>query len=199
MSWAYDLNYWGAMVTAIATACIAWFTWTLRQSSIAQAQLTQKSIELATAEFVATHRPKIVVHSVEYSVNVPENYVEAGVTYLNCGDTEAKDIVISGDIFTFARRPTTGVLIREITKHGLCGPGVRREFDVSSKIPAVANETSIGFAEEDGGEDHPSDIYCIGTIDYLDRNDVKRTTGFCWRLHGHRWVRQSRSGYEYSY
>lgn len=158
---------------------------------------------MANAEFVATYRPKIIVHSIEYSVDVAatseEDHIGAEVTYLNCGDTEAKEIVISGDIFTFARRPTPGVLIREITRHGLCGPGVRREFGVFSNIPEAKNEMGIGFAEEDGDEAPPSDIYCIGTIDYLDRNAVKRTTGFCWRLHGHRWVRQTRSGYEYSY
>src|ERR1700691_3077414 len=45
MSWAYDLNYWGVLVTAIATAFIAWFTFSLRDATRQQATIAERSRE----------------------------------------------------------------------------------------------------------------------------------------------------------
>src|SRR5262249_45205805 len=51
------LNYYGVAITAIATAFIGYFTYTLYKSSIEQAALTRASIDLGNKEFIATHRP----------------------------------------------------------------------------------------------------------------------------------------------
>lgn len=40
---AYDLNYWGVLVTAVATGFIAWFTFSLRDATRQQAKLAERS------------------------------------------------------------------------------------------------------------------------------------------------------------
>jgi hypothetical protein len=52
-------------LTAIATIAIAWFTWTLWRATTEQGRLTQQAIDLARAEFIGSHRPKIIVRFVQ--------------------------------------------------------------------------------------------------------------------------------------
>ena len=59
----YGSEY-GVFASAGATIAIAIFTWTLWGATVDQGRLTQQSIELARAEFNATHRPHLVVRDI---------------------------------------------------------------------------------------------------------------------------------------
>lgn len=55
---------------AIATVVIAVFTAFLAIFGYVQARLTYKTIGLAREEFLSTHRPKIIIHSVELAAGM---------------------------------------------------------------------------------------------------------------------------------
>lgn len=57
------LNYYGGAITAIATTVIGYFTYTLYKTSIEQSLLTRSAIDLTRQEFIATHRPVIVIRN----------------------------------------------------------------------------------------------------------------------------------------
>jgi len=60
--WKFHDDHNGA-VTAVATIAIALFTIVLARVTGQQARLTRQSIDLARAEFVSTHRPRIIVRN----------------------------------------------------------------------------------------------------------------------------------------
>jgi hypothetical protein len=53
------VDHWSALVTAIATAFIAGFTYTLWKATTGTLKATQDSIQLARDEFLSTHRPEM--------------------------------------------------------------------------------------------------------------------------------------------
>jgi hypothetical protein len=61
---AEALNYISPALTAIATAVVGAFTYTLWRATSSQARVAQQTIDLARDEFLAAHRPELVVHSV---------------------------------------------------------------------------------------------------------------------------------------
>ena len=72
-------------LTAISTLVIATFTVVLALVGYCQARLIRKSIDLAAKEFIATHRPRIVLR------NVDVDLAGGNVHYMlvNIGDTKA--------------------------------------------------------------------------------------------------------------
>jgi hypothetical protein len=76
---------------ALAVAVvIAWFTWTLRSSSVEQGRLITKQVELAREEFTASHRPEFKIHSVRLleplnNPNSVDQYIRVEFVLINSG------------------------------------------------------------------------------------------------------------------
>ena len=93
MSWAYDLNYWGMLVTAIATGFIAWFTFSLRDATAEQGRLTEKSIELATTATNAAVAAERARFHIIIDRNNLRDFIKMAAMYNN-----SPAMPVSGDI-----------------------------------------------------------------------------------------------------
>ncbi len=186
-------------ITGVATIFVAIFTFTLWF-------VTGSAVHLARTEFSATHRPAIIVHSVEYIPNASNSeavkieMLGASVTIFNRGDTPATKLRISGKIESISGRPAPGLTFPEIETQESAVPGIPYSFSMQSKQSDIAHRVDVRFDPKAGGATSPKDsLYCTGTVSYMDGLGNQRITGFCWRLYGLRWIRQSRSAYEYAY
>ncbi|MGA7386293.1 MAG: hypothetical protein WBW81_16840 [Methylocella sp.] len=72
-------------ITAIATAFIALFTLTLWLATTEQGRLTTKAIELTRKEFIATHRPRMIVRFIQGPFDDAESHQFIWVTIVNIG------------------------------------------------------------------------------------------------------------------
>ena len=194
VSWAYDLNYWGALVTAIATGFIAWFTFSLRDVTAEQARLTQEIINLTRDEFNATHRPKIIAHTCEVAHD-NEGTIGAHFTIVNAGEATASILKVESKIMLTGRL-TPGVILDEV-------PISRRKLSIGEDmpLPVLGDIFESVIASENKRPDDPT-LRCIGRITYADSDGKKiRKTGFCRRydVATESWLRERNSDYEYCY
>jgi hypothetical protein len=155
-------------VTAIATVFIAAFTIVLTRVTGRQAtlthetlKLTHETLRLAREEFIASHRPRIILRNVIFDA-------EQMVFWLaNIGDTRAT-IVESRiqpefvpDGTRFRPRPTGHHDLGQVILEG----GETREFTYHGHTPAQFAGT-------------PGSLYFAGTIVYADDNGVKHQSAF---------------------
>jgi hypothetical protein len=84
-----------AGVTAVSTLAIAWFTSTLWQATTQQAKLPREAIELGNKEFIATHRPRLILRDAFSLISDPLDskimviYTITNVGASDCWVTEA--------------------------------------------------------------------------------------------------------------
>ena len=84
------LQTYNGAVTAAATVFIAIFTIVLALVSRRQARLTRASIDLASKEFIASHRPIIRIKRITPPQTlVPDERLQLTVEAVNVGDTQA--------------------------------------------------------------------------------------------------------------
>ena len=179
------------------------------EASIATADRSAKASEEATRfardEFISTHRPEIIVHSVSLPMDFSsfgsaqgDMKVGAGIIYFNKGTTDAKIVDIKARI-TRSRFPLqAGIVIHEkipIRAEKIKGGGkdyIRIKSDLS-----LAQEKSV----QHGGDASNGAAFCMGIIVYEDDRGVKRETGFCRRLDAvaERWIGADSPEYEYAY
>jgi hypothetical protein len=203
----------GELLTALATIAVAAFTLTLWLTSAEQARLTRESISLAQSEFNATHRPEIVIHSVQF-VNQqhpphdnPVVCVGALVTFFNKGTSDAFITARTGIIGSFPTPLTFNINPGPIdgAQRERVGSGSPGYFFVDSRLPkdqarAITN-APVG-ATWDGAR-----VFCLGVITYADKDGNQRHTGFVRTLNvdnpedgGERWMRVAEENpYEYAY
>lgn len=183
-------NYW-----------LTWITAALVGATIGLGAISIYQLKLARAEFIATHRPKIKVHTAELRRDIgkvsgkqaEEHFLGASLLGFNIGESVAKNIEVRGEIFAgsnFAvdvRRP-----IVKTFSEVLSGQKLRAE--IKSNIPIV----TVAMGKRTGIE-----YYCLGWIAYWDENGLRRETGFCFRadLWGERegWVSAGKPVHEYEY
>jgi hypothetical protein len=181
-------------ITALATATIAWFTYTLSKS-------TRRLWNLARQEFISTHRPKLVVR--ELLMLEPENDERTiAVQYViaNIGEGNAR-IVESWVEVKFSRDRRLWPIQRaegaNLIGNTLLRPGthVFREQGSSVSLLSLATGRQIFQAGH-----HPVQIvFFRGFIIYLDDNLVRRKTAFCriWNWESRRFDRVDDPDYEY--
>jgi hypothetical protein len=184
-----DLNY--AIValisdpnklTAVSTSIIAAFTVVLVGVSYSQSRLIRKSIELTKSEFIATHRPRIIVRLVQGP------FVEADakpqfvwVTIANIGVTKATVLEWGADL---ARRKG-----RNWITPGLdAGPkvidpivlvsGRRHSFTVAAKIPYDDAQIFSDVFDDLADSADKAELCAVGVIRYADESNIVRETGF---------------------
>jgi len=196
--WCFLDAHNGAL-TAIATIFIAAFTIVLAWVSIRQARLIDAQVRLARNEFIATHRPKIIVRS--FQMLNPEARVGDAPRFTfiahNIGDSPGRIIEV--------RSATLVIGVMDTIPNDLAYPfhepfnvtpvgGQKELFPANGASPFVDNEAMEVF----GGT---KVLLCLGTVIYLDDANNRRETGFCRRFRSQRqqWDTMSDSEYEYSY
>jgi hypothetical protein len=162
-----DINQ--AAITAGATLAIAIFTGTLWF-------VTRESIDLARKDFVATHRPRVIVRFIQGPFDDAESRQFIDVTIVNIGVNPAKVETFGGDL---ARRdfttlqweiPGLNASRKPIPPITLIS-GDRHTFRITAKNPDTFDEK---FSDACGNQQ----LCAVGAIGYTDGNGIARETGF---------------------
>jgi hypothetical protein len=162
-------------LTAIATVFIALFTLTLWWSTREMMSATKASVDLARREFIASHRPLVVVRFIQGPFYDDDGREYAYLTVANVGETAATITSIGHDL---ARRKENGEWVppglaadlRTIDPVAL-ESGDRHVITVSAQLPI--SETMI-FGETTG----IYELCIVGRLRYQDANGRARETGF---------------------
>lgn len=197
------------VVSAIAAAVIAWFTVKLVRATTGmlnaageQARLTRESIDLARDEYLATHRPEIFIHTVEFAHDAMEHSekttVGAQISYVNKGRNSATIVEIRGRITNRTFPLQSGIMHWEqhVVPTEKILTGRRGYIRISSQI-----DPDFERIRQRSDTNPRGHVICIGCIVYEDDRGVRRETGFCRRLDAiaERWVPIENSEYEYAY
>jgi hypothetical protein len=159
---------------ALFNLILAFSTVGLWVATISLYRAGDKQFTLARQEFIATHRPKVIVRFIQEPFYDDSMIRKAWVTVVNIGVNPAIIEEFGGDIAYRNRYgwlpPGLDASPRHITPVTLSS-GQRHVFTVSAKLPFSEND----IAESVSGER----ITCIvGSIKYGDGQGVVRDTGF---------------------
>lgn len=169
--------------TALATVFIALFTFTLWQSTKGMMAATQKAVDLARQEFIATHRPRLIVRYIQGPFHNDEGHRFVWITIVNTGANNAMieafgaDLALRRDDDDEWEAPGLDAGLKTIEPIVLaCGQ--RHVFTATAKT-SDATEQAI-FRDASG--DHQ--LCAVGMVRYKDVNGVARDTGFFRVLDG---------------
>jgi hypothetical protein len=183
----------GDTITAFATVIMAIFTGTLWS-------ITDKSVRLARDEFVATHRPRVVLQRITAAqrggasgiLPVPATI---DLVFVNAGETTAKIVdwyaVHYFRNFTDAFRPMYWPIWHSEIEFTLA-PGESRTVTATHRSLDMFTRSFVnGLAA----------MVVIGDITYIGDDGIKRTTGFCrpWSVSEGNWQPGTDPQYEYAY
>jgi hypothetical protein len=172
IGWFLDAS--APAITAIATAVIGYFTYTLYTTCTEQARLTRAAIKLARQEFIATHRPRIVVRFIQGPFATDDGYQFVWLTLVNIGETPAKIESIGSDLARRVGRggwlpPGIGADLKPVVT--TLETGDRLVMEVKAHAPlndAMRFENSFNNVE----------LCAVGRIQYRDENGRLLETGF---------------------
>jgi hypothetical protein len=173
------LEKYNGALTAVATAFIAAFTIVLARVTGRQARLTTDALNLARQEFVANHRPRVILRYIQGPFENEEGRQFVWVTFVNIGANTATIEAFGADL---AKRwadtddwasPGLDAEPKEISPIVLaCGQ--RHFFIVTAReVPGAELELQI-FRE--ATSDYQ--LCAVGMIRYRDSVGVARDTGF---------------------
>jgi hypothetical protein len=163
---------------ALFNLILAFSTAGLWVANISLSRAGNNQIKLARQEFIATHRPKIVIHAVEITRREVDGeiFIGASILAFNKGESPAKNVEVRGEIFM---GPGFAIdVLRPLVKtfpEVLNGQKLRAEITSDHGVvnAAAGNRTGIQF-------------YCIGWI-------------ACFDASGDRWISAGKPEYEYEY
>lgn len=153
--------------------------------------------EIANREFIATHRPKIIVYGMEVKLAGDDKPRHVHFRYVNAGDTDASVTFIESRILWTAKSMVPA------------GIELHRHDTIKEPIPVPSGMN--GFAITPDGVDFVTLVrsgrgghdtaFCVGDVVYRDKNDIERRTGFCCRYDSERerWLKVEDEDYEYAY
>ena len=198
------LQTYNGAVTAFATVWIAIFTIVLALVSRRQAKLTRQSINLATKEFVSTHRPKIVVREL---MILPESHpLQIRYVIANVGASDATIVeshIELQDVGDRILRPLQPIEGANPVGNVTLAAGTQIFREQNSRISRIDFNTNV-FREERiqdlGHLVRQPRLFFRGFIVYVDANDVRRRTAFCRRyeLPSQRFRASEDPDYEYA-
>jgi hypothetical protein len=172
-----SLEKYNGSVTAVSTVFIGVFTWVLAKVTGRQARLTREALALARDEFIATHRPRVIVRVIHWPT--PDlfypPYIE--VVIVNIGEGRAIVDKFGCDL---ARRKAAGkwlTLGADANPEDVSIPltsGERHVFTIIVK-PLSEAESEIEIFDS---ACHEYETCAFGTIRYVDESGVERETGF---------------------
>jgi len=149
-----------------------------------QACLLRRQIKLAREEFIASHRPKIIVRSfqiIDRNLKIGVS-IDFSLVAQNIGDTAAKIVDFRNAIFIqSAKIASIPSDIRFSFRENL-NPDLTLKSGENILLPgnggsALDEKEWVEIYSED------SAIYCMGIVVYADEIGTKRETGFCRRYH----------------
>jgi hypothetical protein len=156
------LNSYGVLITAIATAFIAWFTWTLRQSTEKLFVTGERTAEIAEKALVAANRPWV---KVDIQVGGPIFYNENGANFTlrfvmkNIGHSPATNVW-----------PSSRVIFPVISETTPRNFDPRGEMQKDIAHLKTRPPSPFGFAL------FPDDIIIQDITMTMSRDDIKRAT-----------------------
>lgn len=175
------------------TAAIAGFTWRLYKSTDNLWKSGEKQIQLAREEFIASHRPRLILRHVTMKGPTDDLVpIEDGKpiiirwTLVNIGDSPAKIVESGVTAFLgskiFDVRDLQGTKL-ETMETGEIKTGGRsaRTYTMTTKDIKFPNYGSLYETLIKGD----NAIYFWGFIEYADLNGIERRTAFCRRYDPH--------------
>jgi hypothetical protein len=164
-------------VTAAATVAIAAFTLILWLATSRQARLTAETIALTRDEFLASHRPELVIHSVRLldpqGLTTDPLSVQFGI--INAGRSAA-DITASAVFFDYCP-PNMRPYLPELARNDAIPP---------RRVHVGASDTIIAQCDEQRSDRHMEyarmtgwELFLMGWVVYEDGRKDARTTFFC--------------------
>jgi hypothetical protein len=157
----------------------------------------KEATKLARDEFVATHRPKIIVHGMDAKLAGEGELRHVNFRYVNAGDTDAFVTSIASHIlWTKHSMVPAGIELKrhEVIKDPILLPSGKNGFAITSDEVNFVTLVRSGRAGHDIA-------FCVGVVVYRDTNGVERRTGFCRRYDSdrERWLKVEDQDYEYAY
>lgn len=171
------LNYYGVAITAVATGVIGLFTYTLYKTTAVQARLTRDSIDLARQEFIATHRPKIILRDA-WAIPADGVAVTVMLTFVNQGIAKAWITESAITVEFFERSGALFLSPDPIHRMDLASPndfvgGQVRNFTFTSRSLVWDHRmTATYYVPDDLG------VFVMGHVVYIDEANVRRHTAF---------------------
>jgi hypothetical protein len=192
-------NDYGSALTALATIVVAAFTGTLWWVGAGQYDILAKQygrlddqIKLARQEFIATHRPKVIVRFIQGFSYDDDLHEIIFVTVVNTGVNSAIirefgcDLGRRKDGHWLGGIDGTPKAITPVTLKS----GERHTFTVRSPTP---------YGDAEVADDAWAEICAVGRIRYADESNVVRETGFfrTYNRESEAFVRSHDAGEEY--
>jgi hypothetical protein len=186
-----------ALLTAGATAFIARYTFTLKKSTDRLWEAGNDQFKLAREEFISTHRPKIIVWSLDFGGDANgDEPIPATFRYVNSGDSPA---VITAFGSRFMRLSEPAIPSGLQFNHQEIDPPIEVEsgmhgFRLTEETLSPDEIVQSGIWDTDK-------LVCVGYVLYRDRNGTRRQVGFCREFDAKtgRWIPLKDDEYEYSY
>jgi hypothetical protein len=179
IGWIRDSNN---LIVAVSSFIIAVFTVVLAWVSYYQSRLIRKSIDLSKSEFIATHRPKIIIRFIQGPfVETNDGPQTIWVTVANIGVNKATIIEWGADL---ARRKgndwmTPGLDARpKIIAPVVLISGERHTFVVMGKTPYDDNQIFADTFNDLADSADKVELCAVGVIRYADESNIVRETGF---------------------
>jgi hypothetical protein len=174
---AVSLNENNGAVTAVATLAIAGFTLILWLATSRQARLTGDTIALAREEFLASHRPLLVVHSArvldaDQSKSPDDQPLRVEFSVINAGTSAGT--AMGSAVYLDVRYPIDRPYLPRLPRNDRISP---RPYGVGATDTITVETDRYGYGNFVG---NPAKIpYLSGWIVYEDRRGHARTTYFC--------------------
>lgn len=161
-------------VTAIATATVAGFTIVLAYATHRQAVLTRQAIELGTKEFVATHRPKLIVRQFQIDPVSIGQPITIRFAIVNIGNTDGIPRLIACEIGLWNadhfELPGIDAFQKQVTLPPIKG-GQRVALVQPSNFMVTKEQYNYIIADE-------FIVSILGEITYADSLGTPHRTGF---------------------
>ena len=166
------------VITALSTLAIGIFTYNLVKSTKEQAGLTRESIDLARAEFTATHRPKLILRGA-FSFDFDEAIV---VLYTIANVGESRAWITQSALAVEVCPPGKSIFLRpnsnnrmDVSYIGPIGPGESKDLNFRADGQVWDAEHSRVYT---GGV--PFGTHFVGHVVYLDgpESGIKRQLAF---------------------
>jgi hypothetical protein len=178
------LDKYNGAVTAAATAFIALFTIVLVIVTGRQARLTTAALNLARQEFVASHRPRVILRYIQGPFYNDKGHQFIWLTFVNTGVNDATieafggDLAYRGEFNEAWEIPGLEAGLKDIKPITLvCGQ--QHVFEVTAKTSSNSDE-AVSKSAWPGRQ-----ICAVGKLRYSDGNRICRDTGFFRVLDDH--------------
>jgi hypothetical protein len=179
------LNYSSPALTALATIAIAAFTLILWLATSRQAKLTREAIELGNREFIATHRPKLILREAVSLITDPleakimVTYTLANVGASDCWITEAHIGIdfMSGQGYPVFMMTPDQAYPNNVPYIGRFGAGERRQ------LRFVDPHQVWDYQRRHDWDDTELGLHFVGHVAYIDApgSNVARHIAFRWK------------------